>query len=144
MIAGRPPFTGNKKDVAKAHRSQAPEPFRSLGIQLPWHLDQLITESMMAKAPDDRPQSATELLERLDSLILPGTELRSQATRSAPRRAASMLGRERGGGNQGKALAARILSELIVFSMIAIIVIATLLALKHGWPDLDIYRLIGK
>lgn len=47
-------------------------------------------------------------------------------------------------GNSPKARMARFASELVVFAIVAVLVIAALLALKVISPDLDIYRLIGR
>lgn len=144
-LSGRPPFTGSKEEVAKAHVRQTPESLMRLGITVPWHLEQLVIDSMMAKDPADRPQNAVELLERLDRVITPDTGVRTQVSaRAAARRTAEDSPRVRLVHSGGKALSARILSELIVFAMIGSIVIAALLALKYGWPGFDIYRLIGK
>jgi serine/threonine-protein kinase len=139
-LVGRAPFTGEKKEMAKAHVQKAPDSLQRLGIQVPWHLEQLIIDSMMAKEPADRPQNAAALLDRLDRLILPaGARLADAAPR--PLEPAPRIRYVR---SPQKELAARVLSELIVVVIVAAIVIAALLALKFRWPEIDIYRLIGR
>lgn len=142
-LAGRPPFQGTRQEIARAQVRTPPAPLQDLGVQVPWHLHQLIVDSLLAKSPADRPQSAHDLLDRLDRIILPGAGRTPAAPPSAPA----------GGGDgaqvrvvrrtQKKALGARIAAESIVVGIVTILVIATLLALKVGW-DIDIYRLIGR
>ncbi|MCA8948421.1 MAG: protein kinase [Planctomycetes bacterium] len=146
-LTGRAPFIGSKDEIAKGHLKDTPESLQRLGLPVPWHFDQLVVESLMAKDPDDRPQSATQLLERLDDLILPDSYPRvDRAPRPATVARARSTGEpgRAGGRNRNKALLARVLSELVVFSISAFIVIALLLGLKYHFPSLDIYRLIGK
>ena len=144
-LGGTPPFTGDRKQIAQAHVKRSPPSLLDQGVQVPYQLHQLVVQSMMAKAADDRPQDADELLRRVDRLILPSNVAADVAADDdehdypsvAPRRAA----RPR---NQSKQLSARLAAEAVVFSMIAAVVIAMLLVLKVLSPDLDIYRLIGR
>ncbi|MCR9243478.1 MAG: protein kinase [bacterium] len=141
-LVGRAPFTGDQKAIARGHLEQPPESFQRLGIKLPWHLEQLVIDSMMAKSPADRPADTAELLERVGKLVLPGSEPVAAAQRARARRDVEVV-RVRNPGPAHKRLLARILSELIVVSIIAAMVIASLLALKIGW-GFDIYALFGR
>jgi len=60
LLAGRAPFTGNFAQVMTAHLEHSPDPLRDL----PPALDELVL-SMLAKAPDARPSSMTEVAARL-------------------------------------------------------------------------------
>lgn len=44
--------------------------------------------------------------------------------------------------NRGKGLVANLLAKLIFFALFAAASVALLVLLKHGWPDLDIYRIL--
>lgn len=142
-MVGRAPFVGEKDDVARAHCREEPESFQRRGLKVPWHLEQLIIDAMMAKDPADRPANAEELLERLDRLVLPGTVTTPTAGRGASRRDPDAPVRVRVPASRQKQLAARLLSEFIIVTAIGLVIVALLLALKFVW-DIDIYRLIGR
>ena len=143
-LAGSPPFSGDRKQVAQAHVKQAPPSLLKQGVQVPYQLHQLIVHAMMAKDPADRPEDAGALLRRIDRLILPSnvvadvSEDRDDDYPSvAPRRRVRTR-------QQPVRLSARLAGEAIIFSMITAVVIAMLLVLKALSPDIDIYRLIGR
>ncbi|MCK5944746.1 MAG: protein kinase, partial [Planctomycetes bacterium] len=140
-LAGAPPFQGDRKELARAQLKQAPPSLLDQGVQVPYQLHQLIVESMLAKHPDDRPQDADALLQRLDRLILPSN---AAATVGEDDDYPSVAPTRSPRARQQKELSARLAAEAIVFSLIAAVVIALLLLLRVVSPDLDIYRLIGK
>jgi hypothetical protein len=46
-------------------------------------------------------------------------------------------------GTRAKTLLARLLAQLLTFGMCSALLLVLLLALKHKWPDADIYRALG-
>jgi two-component system sensor kinase len=67
-LAGRPPFVGaTVGELLRAHLSEAPPELRSLGLDVPTALSQIV-ERLLRKDPDDRYQSATAVLTDLDEL----------------------------------------------------------------------------
>ena len=71
LLAGRLPFQGaSSMDVLLAHATEAPPTFASVGLRgrVPEEIEELIHD-LLAKDPDDRPQSARELAERLETAI---------------------------------------------------------------------------
>ncbi|NJD11144.1 MAG: serine/threonine-protein kinase [Gemmatimonadetes bacterium] len=71
LLAGRPPFTGiTPQAVLAAHLTEAPAPVRGIRPTLPQPLAQLVMRCL-EKKPADRPQSADELLQVLESLATP-------------------------------------------------------------------------
>ncbi|MFO1076150.1 MAG: FHA domain-containing serine/threonine-protein kinase [Planctomycetota bacterium] len=136
-LTGRPPFVGDKTEIARAHVKDEPASFQKLGARAPWHLEELIVDALMAKDPADRPPSAADLIDRIDRLVLPEAEPRAKVDKTTRVRAAMASGSK-------KAFLAKLTGELVVFTMVALVVIAALLALKVISPELDIYRLIGK
>src|SRR5262249_10089519 len=65
MVAGRPPFVGGDAvSVASQHVSQQPEPPSLHEPSIPRALDALILR-LLAKAPDDRPSTASAVVEQL-------------------------------------------------------------------------------
>ena len=148
-LTGNPPFAGDRQEMARAQLKQKPAPLLDRDVQVPYHLNQLIVESMMAKDPNDRPQNASDLIARLDRMILPSNSAPVSIDDSDdeyPSVAPVRLGRSsRSGQSQTqKAFLARLTGDAIVFSITAGIVIALLLGLKIVWPSVDIYRLIGR
>lgn len=152
-LTGSPPFSGDKQEMARAQLKQKPAPLLDRDVQVPYHLNQLIVESMMAKDATDRPQSASELIERLDRLVLPNNVApvaREEDDADYPSVAPIRLGRSSrsgsgsGSSNSQKAFLARLTGDAIIFTIVGGTVIALLLVLKAVWPDADIYRLIGK
>lgn len=147
-LTGSPPFQGDRQEMARGHLKQKPAPLLDRDIQVPYHLGQLIVESMMAKDPNDRPQTAQSVVERLDRMVLPANanpldfdEDEADYPSVAPTRVGRSI--RSGSNNTQKAFAARLSADAIIFSMIAGVVIALLLGLKLVW-DVDIYRLIGR
>jgi serine/threonine-protein kinase len=73
MLSGRVPYSGGSlMDVLFKHVSAAPPPLESPFGELPPALEALV-HRCLAKHPEDRPQSASDLREGLDALwpILP-------------------------------------------------------------------------
>jgi serine/threonine-protein kinase len=71
LLTGRLPFNGaTSMDVLLAHATEAPPTFREIGLEgiAPESVESLVLE-LLAKEPDDRPQSARELAERLDTAV---------------------------------------------------------------------------
>jgi tRNA A-37 threonylcarbamoyl transferase component Bud32 len=65
LLAGRPPFTGDSLlAVIVAHAQNAPPPVESLRQELPAPLAALV-QRLLAKNPNDRPQSPIEVAEAL-------------------------------------------------------------------------------
>ncbi|HEY7567290.1 MAG TPA: protein kinase, partial [Gemmatimonadaceae bacterium] len=92
MLTGQPPFTSNSPAaLIAAQISQIPDPVSTVRRDTPPALASLIM-SCLAKLPDDRPQSASEIVRRLDAM---STEV------SVPRHAQSR------GGSSKRRLTAR-------------------------------------
>ncbi|MFT4511784.1 MAG: serine/threonine protein kinase/pSer/pThr/pTyr-binding forkhead associated (FHA) protein [Planctomycetota bacterium] len=148
-LTGSPPFAGDRQEMARGHLKQKPTPLLDRDVQVPYHLGQLIVESMMAKDPNDRPQSAAAVIERLDRMILPSNSEPiglDEDEFDYPSVAPTRLGRPaRGGGSSKtqKAFMARLSADAIIFTIVGATVIALLLGLKVVC-DLDIYRIIGR
>tara|TARA_R110002096_G_scaffold9362_1_gene37077 strand:- start:1314 stop:2888 length:1575 start_codon:yes stop_codon:yes gene_type:complete len=148
-LTGSPPFGGDRKEMARGHLRQKPAPLLDRDVQVPYHLGQLIVDSMMAKDANDRPQSADAVIERLDRMILPTSSEPlglDEDELDYPSVAPTRLGRpSRNGGSSKsqKAFMARLTADAIVFGLVGGTVIALLLGLKVVW-DIDIYRMIGK
>ena len=71
LLAGRLPFTGqNSMDVLLAHATDPPPRFADLGLGgwVPAEVERVVRDCL-AKLPDDRPQSARDLAERLDTAV---------------------------------------------------------------------------
>jgi serine/threonine-protein kinase len=96
MACGQPPFyERGLGDMIMAHIQREPRPPRELNATLPRALEDLILR-LLAKSPDDRPQSADAVVDELDGLVAEserltrrfaaGTQRRSQdpTTRSLP------------------------------------------------------------
>ncbi len=149
-LSGSAPFAGDRQEMARAHLKQKPAPLLDRNVQVPWHLHQLIIDSMMAKNPNDRPQDASAMIARLDRMILPTNaepvgldEDELDYPSVAPIR--SSRSRATGSQNQSsKAFWARLAGDAIVFSICAATTIGLLLALRVVWPGADIYKMIGK
>jgi serine/threonine protein kinase len=67
MIAGEPPFTGSAASLIRAHIALAPPPMVTKRADVPEALVVLV-ERCLQKDPNDRPASASEILEVLDNL----------------------------------------------------------------------------
>lgn len=80
MLSGRPPFEGNNSArVMASHVTLKPQTLREIcpELRLPDGLEDLVLK-LLEKEPDARPQTATELHERLDALS-------SSSEQSAPK-----------------------------------------------------------
>jgi tetratricopeptide (TPR) repeat protein len=105
MLTGRPPFTGHTPQaVLSAHVTQSPDPVTVHRETVPPALADLLMQCL-AKKPADRPQSAEELIPRLDALLTPsggmtptGTQpvaavqFQAQARRAHPLRVGALFG----------------------------------------------------
>ena len=68
ILAGETPFSGeNVREIVQRQINEDPEPIRRLNKDVPTGLAQLVSE-MMAKDPENRPKSARDLVESLESL----------------------------------------------------------------------------
>lgn len=149
-LSGSAPFGGDRQEMARAHLKQKPAPLLDRNVQVPWHLHQLILDSMMAKDPNNRPQDASAMIARLDRMILPTNAEPiglDEADLDYPSVAPTRLGRSRPAGAQNqssKAFWARMAGDAIVFSICAVTTIGLLLALRVVFPGANIYTLIGK
>jgi hypothetical protein len=148
-LTGSPPFAGDRQEMARGHLKQKPAPLLDRDVQVPYHLGQLIVESMMAKDPNDRPQTAAQVIERLDRMILPSNSepiTLDDDELDYPSVAPTRLGRPARGGSSSKsqkAFMARLSADAIIFTIVGGTVIGLLLGLKVVW-DIDIYRIIGR
>ncbi len=71
MLTGKPPFMGDlPAAVLHQHVRLAPKPPRALNPNVPPALDALVVQ-MLAKSPEDRPQTAAEVRDRLAALETP-------------------------------------------------------------------------
>ena len=69
LLTGAPPFSGESPvAVAYQHVQQAPEPPSRLNPNVPPGLEAIVLKAM-AKNPDDRYQSASEMVEDIDRLL---------------------------------------------------------------------------
>jgi serine/threonine-protein kinase len=74
MLAGRPPFDGDTPlAVAVQHLRKAPERLENVRPDIPQGLCRIV-HKMLAKAPGDRHQSASEILRELRELRLEGSD----------------------------------------------------------------------
>src|SRR5688572_24524838 len=81
LLAGRPPFVGRDRDaVLAAHRSERPADIATLRPDVPPPLAELVMKCL-EKRPDDRWQSADDLVRRLESIAAGGGGERSRASR---------------------------------------------------------------
>jgi len=64
MCSGKLPFTGDAQAMLAQHLSQTPPPPQDTNAELSDELNQLILD-MLAKSPDDRPQTMGEVADRL-------------------------------------------------------------------------------
>ena len=65
MVCGKPPFAGDSGELIAKHQLVTPPSVRSLVPELPPVLDQIIT-AMLAKNPDERPQTMSAVLDLLE------------------------------------------------------------------------------
>jgi serine/threonine protein kinase len=64
LLVGRPPFEGTREEVVAQHLTATPKPPALLREDLPPQLNTLVLR-LLSKSPEDRPQSAAEVLEAL-------------------------------------------------------------------------------
>ena len=75
LLTGGPPFAGEtRKDVLSAHLTEMPAPLGAHRQHVPAALAELVMRSL-EKRPDDRWQSADEMVRRLEPLAMTGGEL---------------------------------------------------------------------
>ena len=77
MLCGKPPFDGDSGELIAKHQLVPPPTPRSLVGEVPVPLDRLIT-SMLAKSPNDRPQTmgmVEDALAEIDSRTIEGPSL---------------------------------------------------------------------
>ncbi len=72
LLCGRPPFSSQGAgELIGLHQYVAPESPRAYAPEISPQLERLVL-SLLAKSPADRPQSATELVQRIDELARGG------------------------------------------------------------------------
>lgn len=64
LLTGQPPFTGTQAQILSGHFNKPIPKLRAWTPKAPIALEKLIVE-IMAKEPEDRPQSAREIIDRL-------------------------------------------------------------------------------
>ena len=70
LLSGKPPFAGGSpQQVLAAHVTQAPAPLTQMRATVPPALAEIVMRCL-EKNPSDRPQTASELFERFDQLVL--------------------------------------------------------------------------
>ncbi|MBI3864015.1 MAG: HEAT repeat domain-containing protein, partial [Planctomycetia bacterium] len=68
LLCGRPPFTGEAvAEVLQQHLRKEPAPVSSLTLDCPPELESIVND-LLEKAPDERPESAREIAERLNKI----------------------------------------------------------------------------
>ena len=73
LITGAPPFSGRSgQALIAAHLAEDPRPIGTLRAGVNPALAALVMRCL-AKAPDDRPQTADEIVRTLDAVVTPGT-----------------------------------------------------------------------
>ena len=71
LLAGRNPYSGTSvKDILRAQVKDEAEPLHKVDPTVPAEVSAIV-QRLMAKAPEDRFQSATELKEALDAVMAP-------------------------------------------------------------------------
>lgn len=144
-LAGRVPFGGTKRDMARGHLREVPPLLEELGVQVPLPVEELVVDGLMARDRADRIASAAELLRRLDALEKPRARpapARSAAVADDDAEAAPRRSRRR--RMTPKGLLARFLAELIVFSIVLLLVLAMLFVVKMKFPELSIDEIFEK
>ena len=72
LLAGRPPFTGRPpSEILAAHIAEAPPAIETLRSDVPPALASLVMKCL-EKRPEDRPQTAAQLRNAIESLATPG------------------------------------------------------------------------
>lgn len=70
MLAGAPPFAGNAQQMITAHITMPAPALREKRSDIPATVSDLVARSL-AKDPDERPQSAGEMMAALDAAVTP-------------------------------------------------------------------------
>jgi dienelactone hydrolase len=83
MLTGSLPFTGNMQAVFAAHLSEPPPSLRASRPEIPVPLEAAVLKCL-AKAPDDRWQTADELLTQLEAIETPGSGVAPTARPATP------------------------------------------------------------
>ena len=92
LLTGDPPFTGSGFEVLLAHLGKPPPLASERNPDLPERLDALVGK-LLEKKPDDRPQSAAEVVALIDDLEL--ADVDSQAKLPRVKRRTAMTVRDR-------------------------------------------------
>jgi tRNA A-37 threonylcarbamoyl transferase component Bud32 len=82
LLAGRTPFEGDPGELIAKHQLVPPQQLRELVTGVPPQLEQLVA-AMLAKAPGDRPQTMTAVLEALETVPADGALVRNAPPPSA-------------------------------------------------------------
>ena len=89
LVTGSPPFTGSSQQMITAHITTPPTAVRQRRSDVPEPLAGLIMRAL-EKEPGDRPQSAQEMLEALETVATPApTTQAAPAPVASPRHSAS-------------------------------------------------------
>jgi serine/threonine-protein kinase len=130
MLTGRPPFSG--ESVAAILHQQAnadPQPPRDADRRIPAALTELVMQ-MLAKQPEDRPQSAAEVRKRLPDAGM--SEPRGHATRTV---STSRLRRNASQKRAADALAKhRRVAATAALASVALVLVAIALLSSGGSP----------
>lgn len=85
-LAGRLPFSGAKDEVARRHAEEEPDPLRTINPSIGAQFAGAVA-ALLAKNPDDRPQTPAQLLERLaEHPVILECRRQAQAQAEAARR----------------------------------------------------------
>jgi serine/threonine protein kinase len=91
LLNGKPPFSGSPTQKLIGHQSHKPTPLTELRREIPKALSAVV-DRMMAKSPDDRYQTPTEVIEALtpwleaDTIPLDGQHTRKMSGKLSSRR----------------------------------------------------------
>jgi eukaryotic-like serine/threonine-protein kinase len=84
MITGHPPFSGRTPQaVMAAHATEIPHPVGAKRAELPPALARVVMKCL-AKRPEDRPQSAQEIVQAVTESITPGQRARASRLARIP------------------------------------------------------------
>jgi serine/threonine-protein kinase len=125
LLAGRPPFTGESAAaILNQHVNSRPRPPSALNRRIPPALDAIVLQ-MLSKSPGARPQSATEVGERLREALTQDTaptEQMNGARRGPPTASTRLLPAGGRGGRSHRTAAAVALAAaaLLVLLIVAL------------------------
>jgi class 3 adenylate cyclase len=96
MLTGQPPFTGEDAvTVISRHVNTEPVPPRRLDATIPPAVDRLVL-SLLAKSPDERPQTAADVRARIDAIFAdPDATADDDADRLDELASGAIVGRDR-------------------------------------------------